>query len=99
MLKRALTMPLTVLMLLSCQPASAPPTSLSRLDQTLTPTSKGPKPTEATGSVIASFDLGQNLNPADFQPIEESPNNKWHINCIQSSSWIITITKCKWYAN
>ncbi len=72
MLKHALTIPLITLVLLACQPNTELNPQLTRLGSALTPTSKGPKPTEATGSIIASFDLGQNLNPADFQLIQPS---------------------------
>jgi hypothetical protein len=59
---------------LACVPMSSslPPRAFSQVQNEINPGSKGSKPTEATGSIIASFDLGQALKPADFQVIESA---------------------------
>jgi len=59
---------------LACAPLSSPqtPGPFSQIQNEINPGSKGSKPTEVTGSIIASFDLGQALKPSDFQVIESS---------------------------
>lgn len=57
--------------LMACSPT--PPHSLPDAlipQNEINPGSKGPKPTEAVGSIITSFDLGLNLSPADFQVLD-----------------------------
>lgn len=59
---------------LSCSPLSTSqhPSQLAQLQNEINPGSKGSKPTELTGSIITSFDLGQTLTPADFQVIDSA---------------------------
>ena len=58
--------------LIACTPVQQQQTLPTQLVQQndLNPGSKGPKPSEAVGSIITSFDLGQSLSPADFQVID-----------------------------
>lgn len=57
----------------ACAPLSGSqvPPQLAQLQNGINPGSKGAKPTEATGTIITSFDLGQTLTPTDFQ-VEDS---------------------------
>lgn len=58
------------LFLCSCQMSAAVTSDVvSNVNTELNPSSKGPKPTEAVGTIATRFELGLGLSPADFQPI------------------------------
>jgi hypothetical protein len=61
---------LSFLLLFSCQSGSGVTSdAVLNVNAELSPSSKGPKPTEAVGTIATRFELGLGLSPADFQPI------------------------------
>lgn len=59
--------------LTACQPGAAPapvPGSDLSTEAALNPGSKGPKPSEAVGTIATRFELGLGLNAADFQNVD-----------------------------
>jgi len=64
---------ITLQCLAACQPVAVPapvPGSESNTTASLNPGSKGPKPSEAVGTIATRFELGLGLNAADFQNVD-----------------------------